>query len=361
MRVSAEAIASLLSRLFKAHGSQPGEAAEVARHLVDSNLAGHDSHGVMRAPWYLEKVENGEIVPGAEFVVLQESETTATCDGNWGFGQPIARQAMELAIAKATSLSLACVTVKNCNHVGRLGAYTQLASRRGMIGIGMANLHGTSHCVAPFGGIDRKLPTNPLSVAFRRGQPPDFLLDMTSSIVAEGKLKMKLNLGEPLPEGWAIDSEGRPAEWPRQFYDTPRGAIQPLGGSMGHKGFALSLAIDALAGALSGAGCSSLKSTRHGNACLFLVMRIDAFCAVDEFEAKVDDLTSHVTRTRLAPGVEQVLIPGEPEHQAAARGRREGIEIDGETWRQLGDWAARAGESMDDMGVELARGDERND
>ncbi len=343
MRISAGALQAFVAELFARQGAMPDEALEVAQHLVGSNLAGHDSHGVMRAPWYMEKIDKGEIVPGAPITVERESATTAVVSGHWGFGQPIARRGMELAIEKASAHDLGCVTVRECNHMGRLGAYTTLASSRGFVGIGMANLHGTSHCVAPFGGIDRKLPTNPISIAFRRGETPDFLLDMTSSIVAEGKLKLRLNRGEPLPDGWAIDSEGLPASKPAQFYDEPRGAILPLGGPMGHKGFGLSLAIDALSGALSGADCSNPRSGRHGNACLFLAIRIEAFCPLAEFEAKVRELMAHVQSARPMPGVDGIMVPGEPEHRSAQAGERDGVLVDDMTWTALRERAGRAG------------------
>lgn len=343
VRIDPERLERFLSEIFRQSGASEADAAEVSAHLVESNLAGHDSHGVMRAPWYLEKIDKQEIVPGAPIAIEREAPTTAIVNGHWGFGQPIARRAMELAVEKARQAGMASVAVRQANHVGRIGAYTQLASDAGMIGIGMANLHGTSHCVAPFGGIDRKLPTNPLSIAFPRGGDLGFLLDMTSSIVAEGKLKMKLNRGEPLPDGWAINSTGDPAHDPREFYDEPRGAILPLGGAMGHKGFGLSLAIDALSGGLSGAGCSGPSGTRHGNACLFIVMRIDAFCPVPEFEARVSELTTHVKSARPMPGVERVMIPGDPERASAALGRREGLEVDDPTWAALSARARAAG------------------
>ena len=343
MRVAADALQSFIAELFVRQGAAEAEARDVAEHLVGSNLAGHDSHGVMRSTWYMEKIDKGEIVPGAPIDVARSSATTAALDGHWGFGQPIARRGMELAIEKAAEHDLGCVTVRRCNHVGRLGAYTKLASARGFVGIAMANLHGTSHCVAPFGGIDRKLPTNPISIAFPRGSTPDFLLDMTSSIVAEGRLKMKLNRGEPLPDGWAIDSEGLPASDASQFYNEPRGAILPLGGPVGYKGFGLSLAIDALSGALSGAECSNPRGGQHGNACLFLALRIEAFCPLSEFEAKVSALMSHVASSRPMPGVRAVIIPGEPEGVAEEAGARSGIDVDEVTWEALRQRAMRAG------------------
>lgn len=324
-----------LARLLVLYGAGEAEASEVSRHLVESDLQGHGSHGLIRAPWYIGKIETGEIVCGAPVAVEKETPSSAVLDGGWGFGQPVCRQAMELALDKAEKSVVACVTVRNANHVGRLGAYTGLAPARGMIALAMANLHGTSHCVAPFGGIDRRLPTNPLSIAAPKGSDPAFLLDMTTSIVAEGKLKVKLNRREDLPDGWAIDAEGRPASRPEQFYDEPKGALLPLGGPVGYKGFGLSLAVDALSGGLSGAQCSNPKAKRHGNACLFLAIRVDAFRPLAEFRERVDELVAHVKSSRPVPGGPGVRIPGEPERDSAERLRREGLPLDPETWSQL--------------------------
>lgn len=335
VRLDVGAIEGALKRLLVLYGASEAEAAEVAHHLVESDLQGHASHGLIRAPWYIGKMETGDIVCQAPIKIENETPSSAVIDGGWGFGQPVCRRAMELALVKAQATVVACVTVRNANHVGRLGAYTSLAPARGMVAMAMANLHGTSHCVAPYGGIDRRLPTNPLSIAVPKGSDPAFLLDMTTSIVAEGKLKVKLNRREALPDGWAIDAEGRPATRPEQFYEDPKGAILPMGGSVGHKGYGLSLAVDALSGGLSGAQCSNPKAKRHGNACLFLALRVDAFRPLAEFRERVDELVAHVKSSRPAPGTGPVRVPGEPEAESAARARREGVTLDPETWSQL--------------------------
>ena len=335
IRIAPDTLEKNLIELFRNYGAFEQEAQEVSSHLVMSNLLGHDSHGVLRAPWYIEKIQKGEIVPGASIAVELETPSSAVVNGHWGFGQPIARFAMELAMKKALTQVVACVTVRNCNHIGRLGAYTSLAVAQGMVGMGMANLHGTSHVVAPFGGIDRRLPTNPISIAFPRDGQGEFLLDMSTSMVAEGTLKMKLQQKESLPEGWIIDSEGNSALDPKQFYHDPRGAILPLGGISAHKGFALSLAIDALSGALSGAQCSNAQATRHGNACWFLALRIEAFTPLTQFRKKVDSLCRHVKSSRLAKGISEILVPGEPEQRHAEKSRQEGIYVDDLTWGQL--------------------------
>lgn len=325
----------LIQNLFLKKGVSSEEAEAISSHLVESNLAGHDSHGVIRACWYIDKIDKGELVPGAPIKIENETPSSAIVNGNWGFGQTIANVAIKLAIEKAKKQVISCVTVRQCNHVGRLGAYTGLASEIGMVGIGMANLHGTSHCVAPFGGRDPRLPTNPISIAFPKGSHPDFLLDMTSSIVAEGKVKVKFNEEKQTPQGWIIDSEGNPTEDPAKFYATPRGSLLPLGGEIGYKGFGLSLAIDALSGALSQAFCSNPESKRHGNACLFIVIRIDAFSPLETFESKVNDLIKHVKSSRPANKENPILIPGEPEMLSLKNKKENGIILDDTTWQQL--------------------------
>jgi uncharacterized oxidoreductase len=318
-------------------------AAEVADHLIEANLAGHDSHGVMRAPWYIEKIEAGELIPGAPLEILNETPTTAIVDGHWGFGQPASRRAIDLAIAKAEAAGIACVTVRRANHMGRVGYYTGRASAAGLIGLGCVNLHGASPCVAPFGGIDRRLPTNPFSVAYPADRAPDFLLDMTSSIVAEGKLQLRRNRGLPADEGWIIDHAGQATADPWAFYDEPCGALLPLGGPVGHKGFALAMAIEGLAGGLSGAGCSRPDAARHGNACWYAAIRIAAFTPLDEFRRDVGRLIDHVKSSRRAEGVAEILYPGEPERRMRDKRLADGVPIDPHTWEWLGVKAAKVG------------------
>lgn len=354
-RLSPQRLTEILQDLFLAYGASEHEAQEVAGHLVMSNLVGHDSHGVIRAPWYLDKIQNKEILPGVSITTERETSSSAIVDGHWGFGQTIAKFAMELAIKKAESANIAAVGVRQCNHVGRLGAYTSLAVQKGMVGIAMANLHGTSHCVAPYGAIEAKLPTNPISIAFPSGRIPDFLLDMTSSVVAEGKVKVKWTRNEKVPEGWIIDAEGNPSIAPSHFYDKPRGALLPLGGSVaGHKGFALSLAIDVLSGALSGAECSNPISRRHGNACFFIVIKIESFLPVQDFISKVGQLVGHVKSAKPAEGFDQVLIPGEPEHRQYQRRLEEGILLEKTICEQLRQKAEVVGLRIEEFEIKTA-------
>jgi uncharacterized oxidoreductase len=333
----------MLVELLTRYGAGRREASEVAAHLVFADMTGHPSHGLLRAAWYIDKIEKKEIVPEAAIRVLRKTPSSAVVDGGWGFGQPIARFAMELAIRKARCGVISCVTVRRCNHIGRLGAYTALAARKGMAGIALANLHGTSHCVAPFGGIDRRLPTNPISIALPRRGRPDFLLDTTSCAVAEGKLQVYRNRGQRLPEGWIIDHRGKPAEDANLFYNEPRGAILPLGGVAGHKGFALALAIDALAGGLSGALCSQPGASRHGNACCFIAVDIRRFTPLKAFVAQVEKLAAHAKSSRPAKAGGAIHIPGEPEALAEKAAALHGIAIEPPVWDRLKAKAAAVG------------------
>ncbi|MFN3076341.1 MAG: Ldh family oxidoreductase [Alphaproteobacteria bacterium] len=341
--VAAKELEAFLIAAFKGYGATDGEAKAVSEHLVTANLTGHDSHGVLRAPWYMEKIAKKELLPGAPITVENETPSSAIINGHWGFGQPPCLKAMELCLEKAQNQVIACVTVRNANHVGRIGAYTEMAAERGMVGMGGANLHGTSDCVAPFGGIDRRLPTNPMSIAFPSDRVPSFLLDMTTSIVAEGKLQLRRNRGEKAPEGWIIDHAGNPTDDPWAFYNDPKGALMPVGGSVGYKGYGLSMAMDGLSGGLSDSLCSSPEGKRHGNACWFIAIRIDAFAPLDRFTTNIGRLFNHVKSSRPAPGVDEVLVPGEPEHRSRQKREIEGLPLDDRTWAWLGEMAGKVG------------------
>jgi hydroxycarboxylate dehydrogenase B len=341
--VPAPILHGYLSLLFTRFGATAETAQEVADHLIEANLTGHDSHGALRAPWYLEKIELGELDPQAVPAVVKETPTTAVIDGGWGFGQPASRLAMELAIDKAEQMGVACVAVRNANHMGRVGYYTGMAAAAGMIGLGCVNLHGASPCVAPFGGIDRRLPTNPFSIAFPADRYPHFLADMTTSVVAEGKLQMRRNRGLAADQNWIIDHDGNATTDPWDFYKEPVGALLPMGGVVAHKGFALSMAIEGLAGALSGAGCSNPEATRHGNACWYTVIKIEAFTPLAQFKTDVGKLIDHVKSSRKATGVSDILYPGQPEEMRRQERLKTGIPVDPQTW----DWLAQKAAKVD--------------
>ena len=329
--------------IFKAGGVPSDEAEIIGELLVASNLAGHDSHGVLRIPQYIGLIESGLIQPGAPMKIERESTSHALLNGNWGFGHVVAQKAMSLAIEKAKASTISAISVYNCNHIGRIGSYPLMATEAGMVGITMVNAGGTALYVAPFGGRDGRLATNPIAIATptREGHP--ILLDITSSVVAQGKIRVAFNRGEPVPLGWLIDSEGEPTQDPRDLMESPQGALLPLGGIVGHKGYALALMIDILGGALSGAGCSGSGNTRLQNGVLMIALDIANFTPLDDFYEHVEGLVAHVKASPIAPGFDEILAPGEIEARQTERRLREGIPIDDETWRQIQETAAEVG------------------
>jgi hydroxycarboxylate dehydrogenase B len=227
---------SLAGRLFEALRVPPEEAACVAESLVRADLAGHDSHGVIRIPQYAQAIRSALIQPGAPFEITQESPSLALIDGHRGLGQVVARRAMELAILKAKATKISSVGAYNLYHVGRLADYTRMAAEQELVGIMTVNAGGASPLVAPFGGTAGRLGTNPISIAFPTGGSVPFVLDMATSVMAEGKVRAKRHRGEQTPEGWLIDHEGRPTTDPNVLYQEPRGGDSAAGGAGGPQG-----------------------------------------------------------------------------------------------------------------------------
>ncbi len=223
-RVSAEELRTLGAKIFEGLQVPREEAAWVAELLVRANLVGHDSHGVIRIPQYAQAMKSREVQPGAPFEIVRESPSTALVDAHWGLGQVGARRAMELAIQKAKATKISSIGVCNLYHVGRLADYTRMAAEQDLVGVMMVNGGGASPIVAPFGGAAGRLATNPISIAFPTGGEVPFLLDMATSVVPEGKVRVKRNRGEETPEGWLLDNQGCSTTDPQALYKEPRGA-----------------------------------------------------------------------------------------------------------------------------------------
>lgn len=332
-------------QLLIAAGATAQEAECVAERLVESNLMGHHSHGVIRLPQYLGAIEKGEIVPGADPEIVSETAASAVIDGHWGFGQVIARRAAGIAVEKARSAGVAAVTVRRANHIGRLGSYVEEVAGHGMIGMLFCNAHGAGVGVAPWGGRSPRIATNPIAAAvpmWTTGETVSgrsmMVLDMTTSVVAEGKVRVKRNRGEPTPEGWILDAEGKPTTNPDEFYGPPTGSILPFGGSQsGYKGYGLGVVVDLLAGALSGAGTTRKPGARIGNAALLIVVNIEQFAPRGEFAQSVCELADFVKSSALMDGFDEIVLPGELEQRQMASSGKAGVFIEGETWEQITD------------------------
>jgi uncharacterized oxidoreductase len=238
--------------LLHAGGATGVEAATVGRSLVDANLCGYDSHGVMRIPFYLEGLTNGETVSDASLSIMQDSASRIVADANWGFGRVQCGRLLALLIDRAKADGVAVGTLIRASHVGRLGEYCEIAANEGFVSLLMANTHGATRRVAPPGGKSPRLGTNPIALGAPHENTP-LILDFSTGATAEGKVRVKLIAGEPCPEGWLLDSEGNPTTDPRALYSNPPGTILPMGGDQSYRGFGLALMIDVFAGALSGA------------------------------------------------------------------------------------------------------------
>ncbi|MDE0069568.1 MAG: Ldh family oxidoreductase [Caldilineaceae bacterium] len=341
--IAANRLERIAGRLLQAAGASAGEAQTISRHLIAANLAGHDSHGVIHIPGYIASVQKGNLQPGAPFDIIEESPTTTVVDGNWGFGFTVSERAMEITIEKARSQNVAAATVVRQGHVGRLTDYPLMAAEAGMIGLMTADSGRGPKSVAPFGGREPRLGTNPICIAVPSYLDGPFYIDIATSAVAGGKLGVAIARGQSIPTGWVIDSEGRAATDPAAARNG--GAMLPLGGSEGHKGYGLSAMVEIFSGLLTGLGFGIEPTGRHNDGCFMAVFRVDAFRPLAEFKQEVTEFARYLTATPPAEGFERVYYPGELEHQRAQRGRAEGIFIEESTWQQL---AALA----DELGVE---------
>jgi len=326
----AEALKRLSKEIFVAYGAPDEEAELVSEFLVKANLCGHDSHGVIRVIQYVKAIENGVLKPSANIDVVRETRSSALLKGNWGFGQVVAKRAMELAIEKAEKATVSVVCAFDLYHVGRLADYTMLAAEKNMIGVAMVN---STPMVAPYGGVERLISTAPISYAFPTGRENPFVLDIATSVCAEGKVRVSLHKGEKLTEGFIIDKNGNPSTDPADLYEG--GAILPLGGDLvGYKGFGLGLVVEVMGGILSHAKCA-YEADKKGNGVFFEVINIEDFIPVDEFKDRIDALIRRIKTSRLRPGFKEILLPGEPELRTAAKRRKEGIYLPERTWKEM--------------------------
>lgn len=342
--IRAEELKKLGIALFAAVGVPPAEAELVADHLVESSLLGHDSHGPLRFPQYVEMVRQGTVKPAAPTQVLRATRCLAQLSGNWNFGPVSAEAAMRMALELTSQVPLCVVTLKECNHVARLGRFAALAARENRIALIAANGHGGDLAVAPFGGAQRRLPTNPLCLALPTCRPWPLVLDMTTSAISGGTLRLHHNLGTPTPPDRLIDAQGEPTVDTRAYYGPPPGAVLPLGfPGAGHKGFGLAVMVDILAGALSGAGCSRATPGRSGNALFIALIDIAAFTPLERFFQESEQFIAWIKSSPPAAGFAEVLLPGEQAWRISQERLRQGIAVDERAWAQISALAAELG------------------
>jgi uncharacterized oxidoreductase len=329
--------------LLQAGGASDDESQIVAASLVDANLKGYDSHGVMRIPYYVQAIKEGEVAPGEQLTVLDEGPSRVVADANWGFGQVQAVRLLKMLATRAAAEGLGIGTMTHCGHIGRLGEYCEMTAAQGLVSMLMVNSHGAAVRVAPPGGKAPRLSTNPLAIGVPNTGGP-LVLDFSTSATAEGKVRVKKIAGQQCPEGWLIDCDGKPTCDPNSLYGNPPGSILPMGGAQAYKGFGLGIMIEILTGALSGGVCARpVPYPKKGNCVFILLIDPARFGGAEHFQAEVAQLIDYVKSCPRVDGCEEILLPGDPERRLAEKRSREGITLDEENWRALLNLAGKLG------------------
>lgn len=332
MRAKPDKLRELIHAVFVGAGCEPDEADCVASHLVESNLAGHPSHGVIRTPFYVDWLGKGMVFANRKIDVLFENECMALIDGKLGLGQSIGVQSLELGIAKCRSQGTAVLAIRNSGHLGRIGHWAELAIESGLVSLHFVSNTGLGMFVVPHGGTERRLSVNPITMGIPNPGGPPIVLDIAAAATAEGKLKVARNKGVPVPEGWILDAEGQPTTDPNKFYGPPFGAILPFGG---HKGYGLGFFAEVLAGVLTGGGCSREGPTRLEQTMLSVL--IDPAKLQSE-QTMYEELRRYVEFVKSSKTVEadgEILVPGEIEARNRQRQLEAGIDLDETTWSQI--------------------------
>ena len=333
----AEALREFCTRVFLYFGVPRDDAAQAADVLAAADLRGIDSHGVARMSSYVGLLSEGLINPRPQIKLLRSTPSTATVDGDNGLGLVVGPRANQMAIDLAEKAGSGWVSVMNTNHYGIAGYYVLKAVARDMIGWAMTN---STAIVAPLWGMERMLGTNPIAVAFPGKNEPPIVIDMATCTAAYGKIEMALRKGEKIPEGWAMDNQGRVTTQPADVL--AGGALLPLGSDRergGHKGYGLAVMVDLLSGALSGANWGPFapafalrqglptRSVGKGIGHFFGALRIDGFIDGDTFKSQVDEYIRVFRAAKPAPGTGGPLIPGDPEREAEHLRRVKGVPL----------------------------------
>src|SRR4051812_31530314 len=333
---------ALANRIVTVGGSTPDEAAIVAEHLVEANLRGHDSHGVGMLVAYVRDFEAGTLKVNQQPEIVSDTGTISVWDAHAGYGQTIARRAVEWAIEAARKHGVAVNGLRNAHHIGRVGTYGEIAARAGMVALHFVNVASGPPPVAPFRGREGRFLTNPVCIAIPgTASNEPILLDFATSRVALGKVRVAHNAGKPMLDGALLDHAGRPTTDPAVMYTEPRGVVLPFGE---HKGSGLALVCELLAGAIVGsASVSTNTPPERGiiNGMLSIVIDPGRLSSRDSMLAEIDAMIGWVKSAQPADPDLPVLVAGEPERIARAARIAGGIEIDDTTWGQLAAIAER--------------------
>ena len=330
-KLNSDILTHFATEIFAASRVPKAIAKEVSKSLVLANLSGHESHGVIRIIEYVEWIERGWVNPRGKLTVEHEQSCILQLDGGYQFGQVIGREAMALGIAKANNEGVCVVSLKRSAHLGRVGELMEQVASAGLVCFAFTNTHGAGVLVAPHGGCQRRLSANPLVAGAPLNEGPDFVMDVSTSTIAEGKIKVARSKGESLPPGLFVNGNGDLATNPEEYYADPPGALLPVGG---HKGFALSMCCEIMAGALTGAGCSKPDVERIANGFMAFILNPQVFAGTDFVSKELAQLVRWVKSSRVQSGVDRIQTPGEPEAYARSANGSD-VAIDGNTWDRI--------------------------
>src|ERR1700761_8507393 len=323
-RVPADRIAAFIARSFIAAGVPDEDARTLAGLMVEADLRGSDTHGVIRLPLYIRRLRAGGINPTPNIRVVSERPSTALIDGDNGMGHLVMHRAAKLAIDKAKANGIGWVGARMSNHAGPAALYVTMPLKHDMIGLYFAV--GSSNHLPPWGGTESLLGTNPMAIAAPAQDEPPIVLDMSPTVAAYGKVRLKAQRGEPMPVGWMIDKQGQPLTDPKR---ADEGHLLPIGD---YKGSGLSLIIGLLAGALNRAALGrevidfvkeTAKPTNTGQA--IAAVAVDTFMPVAEFKRAVDQVVRDIRNSRRLPGIERIWLPGEQSHAKLLDRRAHGV------------------------------------
>jgi hydroxycarboxylate dehydrogenase B len=340
IHIPADALTDFCAEIFARVGCRAEEARRVSASLVDANLTGHDSHGVIRVPTYVDRVRAGDLVPNQSIERLVDTPVIAVVDGRFGFGQTIAPIAVDIGVEKARATGLSAISLRNSGHVGRVGEWAERAAAAGMISIHFVNAAG-SILVAPFGGLDRRLSTAPFCAGIPRQGAAPIVLDFATSLVAEGKVNVASRGGKPLPPDALIGPDGSLSGDPALLYgpltpDDPRnyargaGAIRAFGE---HKGSGLALICELIGGSLTGNGATG-PDRKFSNGMFSLYVDPEQVDPSHLFDADMSRYLDWFQRAKAIPG-QAVMTPGEPEREARAKRTASGVPLPTEAWESI--------------------------
>ncbi|QJR11224.1 putative oxidoreductase YjmC [Usitatibacter rugosus] len=340
VRVDAGRLLAFVTEVYRRGGMPDADAALIADTLVQADLWGHQSHGVLRTGWYLARLKTGVMKAVTETRFAVDARAVAVIDAQDGVGQVATKLAAEEAIRRAKVHGVASVAVRNSNHFGTCMYYTRRAAEQGCIMMLMTN---GGPAIAPTGGRKKIIGTNPWSISAPAGKHPPFMMDMANTGVARGKIYLARQRREPIPLGWALTADGEPTTDPQAAID---GIILPMAG---HKGYAIASVVDMLSGVLSGSAFLSAVNgpykteLKSGAGHFFTAYDISAFMPLAEFNARMEAFIAEIKAVPLAKGADEIFYPGEMEARSDTRLRAQGLDLPEDTIADLSRIAAELG------------------